>query len=124
MPAPPNCNASNDKFVRKKVIVALYFLIGFVVKLRDLFFGLHIIFGTKSALRSVKTFFLFLYLFRYSLCKLWVAPPQSDIELKLHFGPPLLKLKVLNRTVKTFMFVFWAPQSKFLAMPMLPDATF
>ena len=61
-PAPPNRNASNDKFVRKKIIVASDFLIVFFVRLRRLFLGGgYLILRTKSALRSVKTFFFFAF---------------------------------------------------------------
>ena len=43
--------------MRKKVIIASDFLVGLLLDPEDLFFGLHLVFGTKSALRSVKTFF-------------------------------------------------------------------
>ena len=55
------------------IIVAANFIVRLLSDREDLFFfGLHLIIETKSALRSVKTFFLFLY----------------EIELQLHFDPP------------------------------------
>ena len=83
----PHRNASNDKFVPSRP-----------------FFGLHLIVGTNSALRSVKTFFCS----GHSLWKFWVEPPppKSEIKLQLHFGLP--QSKTLNRTVKTFLW-FGAP---------------
>ena len=56
---PPPPNASNNNFLRKKVIVASVSLVGLLSEREKLFFGFYLIFGTKSALRSVKTFFLF-----------------------------------------------------------------
>ena len=116
---PPNCNASNDKFARKKVIVALVSLLdllsdrenlfflsspNFWDKIgpsihEDLFFGLHIIFGTKLTLRSVKTFLCFCICLGLHCVSCGLALPQSEIKLQLHFAP--------------------LHQSKFLATPMM-----
>ena len=101
---PPNRNASNDEFVWKKAIVASHSPIDLLLVREDFcfvcFFGFHLMFGTKLALRSVKIFFLWslpnfcdkispsiredLFLFLYVVG--WA--PQSEIELQLHFGPP------------------------------------
>ena len=70
---------------------------------KTFFFGLHLIFGTKSALWYVKIFFDVL-LFWSSLKGCNLGSPQSWIRLQLNFGPP--QSKILNRTVKTFFLVF------------------
>ena len=67
----------------------------------------------------MKTLFSLLYLLRSSLCKLWVGPPNPELNSN-NISPPSPQFKVLSRTVKTFVFVVWAPpQTKFLVTPLL-----
>ena len=79
--ASPNSNASHDKYATKKAILFSVSFSCFVFTLtadrKDLllfiylFFGFHLIFGTNSALQSMKTFFCYIFVLVFTF---WFAP--------------------------------------------------
>ena len=84
---PSNRNASNDKFVRKKVIVASDFLDGLLSD-RETFFWSLPNFWVKFGPTLREDLFRFCIMFRSLLRKLWVGPPNLKLNSNYISGPP------------------------------------
>ena len=121
-PPPPNCNASNDKFVRKKVIVASDFFVGLLSDHETFFFFRS---SPNFCVKIGPTLREDLFCFCTCLGLHCVPPPPPNPKLNSNYisGPPLIKSPKSDSEDFDFCGLP-PPQSKFLATRMLPDATF